>query len=262
MPTRSRPGRRTSFPSQSSSLNAGNPSTMMFGRKRNGSTGRPSFSLQRAHACEIDEVHDLLRPRRRRRSRAPKGFLRGPRSSSRKFSASQVSIAARPLPSSSDLPTSSAPSRRMRKIAGRVVEAGLEFRHALVPHQHQEIGLREIGGRRRIEAARAVLDREGAVERHRAAGRDLGALQRLGREALHRIAVEGGNLCVGHSNHLSLSCINAVGPRRCASFRSPKARDCVAKQPHHMRSMAASGGQILCLAVPPTLRVRGAGQKG
>ena len=72
----------------------------------------------------------------------------------------------------------------------RLVVARVEPGEALVLHQHQKADFRQIGRRRRIEPARPVLDRVEAVGRQRPPGRKRDALEPIGREALHGIAVD------------------------------------------------------------------------
>jgi len=74
-----------------------------------------------------------------------------------------------------------------------VVEASSQRRQPLVPHQHEIAHFRLVPRRRRIEAGRTVFDGVDAVARHRLPGREPRALQRLGRKALHRIAIDKAN---------------------------------------------------------------------
>ncbi len=80
-----------------------------------------------------------------------------------------------------------------RQHAARVVEPRGQPGQCLVAHQHQVLDLRLMHRRSGIEAARAVLDREQPVAREVAAGRQRRPRQGLGRETLHRVAVEGGD---------------------------------------------------------------------
>jgi hypothetical protein len=90
--------------------------------------------------------------------------------------------------------------------AGHLVEAGGEGGEALVPHQHEEFGLGQEFRRGRVEARGPVLDGVGAVARNAAACRQAHAVERLGGEALHRVAVESGdagNCCGYHLGDLT-----------------------------------------------------------
>src|SRR5262249_7838859 len=107
--------------------------------------------------------------------------LGGPRNSSAQKAAKNCSIAARP----SGVPRSPrAAARRRRGSGGRVrermgcwIEGGAQRGEALVAHQHEEAALGQIGGLRRIEARRTVLDSVEPVARDGAAGHKLGGLE-------------------------------------------------------------------------------------
>ena len=91
-----------------------------------------------------------------------------------------------------------------RKRCRRIVETGLQPGEAFVAHQHQEPDLRKMFRRPGVEFVLAVLDGKGAVpgkglalfERHRR--------QRLGRQALDRVAVEADDC--GAVSHAVPSC--------------------------------------------------------
>ena len=83
----------------------------------------------------------------------------------------------------------------------------------------------------RVEAAAAVLDRIGPVERDALPGFDRGPLEPVGGKPLYRVAVDcgylgGGIVCTGHV----------------ISFKS---EPCVTKKPHHMVGMAECRKRVL-----------------
>ena len=73
----------------------------------------------------------------------------------------------------------------------RLVVVGAQRRQPLVAHQHQEALLGEIGRRGGVETAGAVLDGIEPVGRQGRADRKGRARQRLRRQPLHRVAVNG-----------------------------------------------------------------------
>ena len=78
-----------------------------------------------------------------------------------------------------------------RQRVGRVVVAGAQRRQPLVPHQHQELGLGQMLRGGRVEAGRPVLDRDTSGRRAASAPASSAARgERLGAQALHRIAVD------------------------------------------------------------------------
>ena len=77
-----------------------------------------------------------------------------------------------------------------RQEVGGVVEACAERGQPLVPHQHQEEGLRKVFWVGRIKTARAVLDGVAAIARQRLGPAQGDRGQPLGGEALDRIAVD------------------------------------------------------------------------
>jgi hypothetical protein len=85
----------------------------------------------------------------------------------------------------------------------RLVEGGAELGEAGVPHQHQEALLGQIARRRGVETGRSVLDGVHPVERHGLTDRQHRFRQRLGRQPLHRIAVNGADFC-GLASHPDL----------------------------------------------------------
>ena len=80
------------------------------------------------------------------------------------------------------------PSASIRSVWRPLVEPRAQPRQALVLHQHEEAGFRQIARRRRIEARGPVLDGVEAVGRQGLALGETRAGERLGRQALHRIA--------------------------------------------------------------------------
>jgi hypothetical protein len=70
-----------------------------------------------------------------------------------------------------------------------VIKAGVQRGQPFVPHQHEVAHLGLVPWRPRIEAGRAIFDGIDPIARDGLAGRQGGARERLGREALHRIAV-------------------------------------------------------------------------
>jgi hypothetical protein len=100
-------------------------------------------------------------------------------------------------------------SQRLR----RVVEVCRQRCQALVAHQHEEGDLREMARIVLIEAAGAVLDGVGAIERHRAAGFQRHPRHGLRTESLDRITIERGDRRCCWSGHA------ARPPRRYSASR-------------------------------------------
>jgi hypothetical protein len=110
------------------------------------------------------------------------------------------------------------------------VEGGAKLGEVRVPHQHQEAQLGQIAGRRRVEAGRAVLDRIHPVEPYSLADRQLGPGERLRRQPLHRVAMNGSDFCslAGHPDLITgpaatLKALTKIEVfplfrRRCASY--------------------------------------------
>ena len=84
---------------------------------------------------------------------------------------------------------------------GGIVEMRVETGEPLVLHQHEKALLGQIGGRRRIEAARAVLDGIAPVAGDRRTDGERRRGQALGRQALHGVTVDGVD---GRGGHWSL----------------------------------------------------------
>ena len=70
-------------------------------------------------------------------------------------------------------------------------------------------------GRRRVEAGVALGQREGPVPGQRAARLDMGVLQRLGGQPLHRIAIKSfdphGGTSLSWSLGITIFCRNGLG---------------------------------------------------
>ena len=88
-----------------------------------------------------------------------------------------------------------------REDVARIVEMGAQAGQPFVPHQHQEMRLRQPFRLGRVEAGGAVLDGVAAVGQQRLAGLELGAAELFRGQAFDGVAVDpgdpGGEGCAG-----------------------------------------------------------------
>ena len=140
------------------------PQMIMLGRKRIGLMGRCKTRSNSAHRREIDDVNALggdvgeaVAGGADDTGRAAQAVLHVGRHELFDQRAAELGaqVAAR------HLFAAAADGERV----SCVVEFGGERRQPLVAHQHQEGDLRQVLGRGGVEAARAILDGVGAVER-------------------------------------------------------------------------------------------------
>ncbi len=80
-----------------------------------------------------------------------------------------------------------------REDVARIVELGAQPRQPFVPHQHQEMRLRQPFRFRRVKTGGAVFDRVAAVGQKRLTGAKLGAGKLLGGQALDGVAIDSGD---------------------------------------------------------------------
>ena len=73
----------------------------------------------------------------------------------------------------------------------RLLKFGFERRQALIAHQHEETDFRQMLGILRVEPAGTVLDRISSIERQRFACMTHDGVERLRREALNGVPVNG-----------------------------------------------------------------------
>ena len=80
-----------------------------------------------------------------------------------------------------------------RKSMARIVELGAQAGQPFIPHQHQEMGLRQPFWLGRVKTGGAVFDRVAAVGQKRLTGAKLGAGKLLGGQALDGVAIDPGD---------------------------------------------------------------------